>query len=120
MRWSIVSKSYELNSIEARPPRKSLLISVCRSRTGRAMLGARRGEAMRSATRFLSAIFFAFTVCAGHSAHAQEDSWGNTDRELRSVTVEGGPILTRHFQSGSDNFVNHHELAIAKASTQDY
>ena len=49
-------------------------------------------------------------ACAG-TAHAQE---------LESLTLEGGPIASHHFQSGDPHFNQQHDLAILKASTKDY
>ena len=46
---------------------------------------------------------------------ALADPWG-----ISSVTVSGGPILTHHFQSGADNFVDHHEIGIVQANTNGY
>jgi hypothetical protein len=46
---------------------------------------------------------------------ASTDPWG-----ISSVTVAGGPILTHHFQAGSDNFVDHHEIGIVQANTNGY
>ena len=39
---------------------------------------------------------------------------------LESVTIEGGPIATKHFQSDDENFRERHALAIAKVSTKNY
>ncbi len=44
-------------------------------------------------------------------AHAQE---------IQSVTLEGGPILSKHFQSGDEHFRERHGLAIAKIHTKSY
>lgn len=42
------------------------------------------------------------------------------DGFITSVTVEGGPIWTKHFQSDDENFRENHGLAIVKAETRDY
>ena len=39
---------------------------------------------------------------------------------IKSITVEGGPIATKHFQSGDENFRETHILGIVKAHTYDY
>ena len=59
-------------------------------------------------------------ICAAQQApndayHAyQSDPWG-----VSSVSLSGGPILTHHFQSGTDHFVDHHEIAILQLDTHD-
>ncbi len=39
---------------------------------------------------------------------------------IKSVTVEGGPIWTKHFQSEDENFRENHGLAVVKVETQNY
>lgn len=39
---------------------------------------------------------------------------------ISSVTVEGGPIASQHFQSGDDNFHERHALAVVKVATENY
>lgn len=39
---------------------------------------------------------------------------------MESVTVEGGPIASKHFQSGDENFRETHGLGIIKAHTKNY
>lgn len=56
-------------------------------------------------------VFLILVVFISSAAHAQQ---------IESMTLEGGPIWTRHFQSGDENFKDHHGLAIAKVSTKDY
>jgi hypothetical protein len=46
---------------------------------------------------------------------ALADPWG-----ISSMTVAGGPILSHHFQSGPDNFVDHHTIGIVQANTNGY
>ena len=41
-------------------------------------------------------------------------------QEIESVTLEGGPIASHHFQSGDNNFRQSHSLGIVKVHTQDY
>ena len=50
------------------------------------------------------------------SAQAQEGNSGF----IKSVTVEGGPIWTKHFQSEDETFRENHGLAIVKVETQKY
>jgi len=42
------------------------------------------------------------------------------ESQIKSLTFEGGPIATKHFQSGSENFRERHGLGIVKMHTQDY
>lgn len=49
-------------------------------------------------------------------AYAQEE----TSPQIRSITLEGGPIYTKHFQSGRDNYREKHGLGILKVDTKDY
>src|SRR4051812_10909467 len=49
-------------------------------------------------------------------AIAQESAASNP-LDIDSVTLSGGPILTHHFQSGADNFVDHHEIGILQVNT---
>ncbi len=61
-------------------------------------------------------IIFAFTVLITSSTvQAQEK-----DRFVKSVTVEGGYIWTKHIQSEDEDFRERHGLAIVKVETQDY
>ena len=39
---------------------------------------------------------------------------------IKSVTLEGGPIATKHFQSGDESFRENHGLAIVKVETANY
>jgi len=39
---------------------------------------------------------------------------------IQSVTIEGGPIATKHFQSGAEHFRERHGLAILKIETKEY
>jgi len=61
-------------------------------------------------------IIFAFTVLITSSTvQAQEK-----DRFVKSVTVEGGYIWTKHIQSEDEDFRERHGLAIVKVETQNY
>jgi hypothetical protein len=63
---------------------------------------------------FLSLLGAALNATTGAAQQAQPaDPW-----DITAVTVAGGPILTRHFQSGTDDFVNHHEIGIAQVNTR--
>lgn len=42
------------------------------------------------------------------------------EKGITSLTLEGGPIATKHFQSGEENFRERHGLAIAKIHTRGY
>jgi len=57
---------------------------------------------------------FALTLlafCLPNIANAQQ---------LEAITVEGGPIATKHFQSGSESFRERHGIGIVKFHTKDY
>jgi len=58
------------------------------------------------------------TLIAASGARAEERtgdySW------VESVTFEGGPIWSKHFQSGDENFREDHGLAVVKVETEDY
>lgn len=47
--------------------------------------------------------------------HAQ-----SSDKYIESMTVEGGPIWTKHFQSEDEDFRENHGLAIVKVHTKGY
>ena len=38
-------------------------------------------------------------------------------QDIKSVTLEGGPIATKHFQAGEDNYRERHGLGILKVET---
>ena len=42
------------------------------------------------------------------------------ENEVKSLTLEGGPIWTKHFQSGDEDFRNHHGLGVLKVHTKKY
>jgi hypothetical protein len=63
----------------------------------------------------LGVVTKAETSAAQQAPAAPVDPWG-----ISSVTVAGGPILTHHFQSGTDDFVDHHTLGIVQANTNGY
>ncbi|MBU6474756.1 MAG: hypothetical protein KGL10_06760 [Alphaproteobacteria bacterium] len=64
---------------------------------------------------------FAFAAClAARPAQAQQYYYNDASPwAVQSLTVAGGPILTHHFQSGADTFVDHHEIGIIQANTAD-
>lgn len=39
---------------------------------------------------------------------------------IKSITVEGGPIATKHFQSEDENFRERHGLTVVKVETNGY
>jgi hypothetical protein len=39
---------------------------------------------------------------------------------IESVTVEGAPIASKHFQSGEENFRERHFLGVVKIATENY
>lgn len=57
--------------------------------------------------RFLS-LYLAFACLTISPAFAQD---------IKSVTLEGGPIATKHFQKGSEDFRERHGLGILKVET---
>ena len=42
------------------------------------------------------------------------------DDVFDSVTVEGAPIMTKHFQSGDENYRDTHGLGVVKVHTKEY
>lgn len=59
----------------------------------------------------------AFTLLS-FPVQAQETN--NNTPWLQSMTIEGGPIGSKHIQSGDPNFREGHTLAVAKFETRDY
>ncbi len=52
---------------------------------------------------------------------AQEEPYVTSDDNIiEAVTVEGGPIWSKHFQSGDENFREDHGLGIVKVETNGY
>ncbi len=39
---------------------------------------------------------------------------------IKSMTIEGGPIATKHFQSDDESFRERHGLAVVKVATEGY
>ncbi len=64
-------------------------------------------------------LVFTLGLCAVARPCAAQQTADAGPWAVQSLTVAGGPILTRHFQSGRDNFVNHHEIGIVQADTAD-
>lgn len=48
-------------------------------------------------------------------AYAQTSPW-----TVNSLTLEGGPIATKHFQGGEEHYRERHGLAVLKAETEGY
>ena len=67
--------------------------------------------------RFKISLLLLLLILGAAPTHAQETS---TQPWLTSLTVEGGPIASKHFQSGDENFRERHGLAILKIGTQNY
>lgn len=59
----------------------------------------------------LSVILFSFSC--GQQALSQE-------KRITSFTLEGGPIASKHLQSGDEDFRERHVMAIAKVHTEGY
>lgn len=53
-------------------------------------------------------------------AQESESAWEGGTGFFESITFEGGPIWSKHFQFGDQNFREHHGLAALKVSTRDY
>lgn len=62
--------------------------------------------------KYILALMAFFSV----PAMAQE----NNESVIKSITVEGGPIASKHFQSEDENFKETHGLAIVKVHTEGY
>lgn len=86
---------------------------------------------IKTFSAFTAVIFFATAAFAEpmdwetslrpEEALAVQDSGAVVQsHQITSVTVAGGPIWSKHFQSGSDDFNEHHTLGILKIGTQDY
>lgn len=72
----------------------------------------RKDNSMKTTLLLLTLIFvFSFAP----SAIAQEDT-----KYIKSITVEGGPVATKHFQSEDEDFRETHGLGIIKVHTQGY
>lgn len=64
---------------------------------------------------FLTIISILLSTCV---AHAQDTS--NERSFVKAITLEGGPIASKHFQSGDENFHERHGLGVIKVETNDY
>lgn len=54
-------------------------------------------------------------------AHAQDESGGGAGSGfIEAVTLEGGPIASKHFQSSDEHFRERHGLGFLKVETKDY
>jgi len=58
-------------------------------------------------------IAFLFLCIFPQSSFAQE-------KRVTSFTLEGGPIATKHIQSGNEDFRERHVMAVAKVHTKGY
>jgi hypothetical protein len=58
-------------------------------------------------------LLFVSLIVFSSNAYAQ-------DSFIEAVTVEGGPIASKHFQSGDEDFRERHGLGILKVETKDY
>ena len=70
---------------------------------------------MQTFFQYIFIALFSFSLLASQQAQAQE-----SDPFIKSVTVEGGYIWTKHFQSEDDDFRESHGLGIVKVETQKY
>ena len=66
--------------------------------------------------RYFKIILITVFLMMPVSAQAQEKFLDSID----SVTVEGGPIWTKHFQSDDEDFRENHGLAVVKVHTTGY
>lgn len=64
--------------------------------------------------KFISVIFIG-VIAFSSSAVAQENN-----KYIKSITVEGGLIATKHFQSEDEDFRERHGLGIIKVHTEGY
>lgn len=61
--------------------------------------------------------FFVFAALTSPALAAPET---DSPYAIQSVTLEGGPIASKHFQSGSEDFRERHGLAVLKVATRNY
>lgn len=61
---------------------------------------------------------FALILVFAPAAFAQDSALSSN--VIESITLEGGPIATKHFQSGDEDFRERHAMGILKVSTHDY
>jgi hypothetical protein len=61
--------------------------------------------------------FLAFVFCCAGAGAAQAQQTNDNPWQVTSVTVAGAPILTHHFQSGDDNYVDHHTIGTFQVNT---
>ena len=52
--------------------------------------------------------------------HSISSSASSESPFVEAITLEGGPIASKHFQSGDENFRERHGLGIIKVETKDY
>lgn len=67
-------------------------------------------------------LFFALGFSQNSLAQdtAFEDYAPKREAQIQAVMLEGGPVFTKHIQSGDDNYRENHGIAIAKLYTKDY
>lgn len=70
--------------------------------------------------KVISLITLFMLVSTASHAQSYEEGSGVKNAIFKSITVEGGPIATKHFQSGDDDFRETHILGIVKAHTYNY
>jgi hypothetical protein len=67
-----------------------------------------------NARKFLLYFLLAFLFATSPARADVDNPWA-----VEAVTVEGGPIWSHHFQSGPNDFNQHHTLGIVKLTTED-
>lgn len=65
-------------------------------------------------------LVFSFVLPLLLIGQAQAQNNGLSSNIIESITLEGGPIATKHFQSGDEDFRERHAMGILKVSTHDY
>ena len=87
---------------------------------GNDAIGERRPEIM-TYTQFLNAaaVIGALMFFPLNHASAEPVSDGG-GVSLESLTIEGGPIASKHFQADDEDFRERHGLAVIKLATKDY
>ena len=66
-------------------------------------------------------IFTILCVFAGPAL--AQNSWTHKSEgtpEIESITLEGGPVASKHIQPGDENFHERHGLAVMKVATRNY
>ena len=86
---------------------------------------SREGLLKRSSFIILACLLGVISISQNASAQLNNGYYASQNNtanpwDITSVTVAGGPILSKHFQSGDNNFNQHHMLGIIKVGTQGY